>query len=125
MSLLNSFSQLNHPVGSAETPQARNDRLVAAAREFVGVTFYGTLMREVRNSAVNRETPFSPKRAEKAFTAMMDEELVKRASSSHRSDLADAIYDYLTRRPQVRIDSQMHSAAVEAGLTRTKLDLAA
>ena len=125
MSVQNDFSQLNHAVGSVEPPVARDDRLLATAREFVGVTFYGMLMREFRNSAVNKDTPLSPKRAEKAFTALMDEELVKRASSSHRSDLAETIYDYLTRRPQVRIDSQWRPFVAQTELTRTSLDLAA
>ena len=81
MSVQNDFSQLNHAVGSVEPPVARDDRLLATAREFVGVTFYGMLMREFRNYAVNKDTPLSPKRAEKAFTALMDEDALVRVAA--------------------------------------------
>lgn len=64
--------------------------------EFVGLTFYGTLMKMTRNSAL--KGPYGHGgRGEEVFRAQLDQELAKRAGRASSSSLNEAVYRSLIR----------------------------
>ena len=110
---------------SAEGGQNQNGtRLRQLSQDYVAFAFYGTLMRQFRNSAVTRETRLSPKRAEKIFTSLLDQELVTRAGRASRFTLADAVYRQLKRRPEVRVDPALLRPPVPAQRSEGGLEVA-
>ncbi len=58
---------------------SQDDKLEAAARQLVGSTFFGTLLKQMHDSPFKSEI-FSGGRGEQAFSPLMDQHLVDRMS---------------------------------------------
>jgi hypothetical protein len=65
-------------------------KLVTNIREFVGQTFFGTLMKQMR-SEMNPENPFNGGKAGQTFGTQLDQTLISRWAQSSRLEVADKI----------------------------------
>ena len=63
--------------------------------EFVGISFFGTLMRQFRESQ-DTSSPFHGGQGEKIFAGQLDAELTQRIGRRFKSGLGDAIYRQLS-----------------------------
>ena len=63
--------------------------------EFVGLSFFGTLMRQFRESQ-DMDTPFHGGAGEKIFTGQLDAEITQRIGQRVQSQLGEAIYRQLS-----------------------------
>ncbi len=99
MSALRSMTsgQINDRAGRDVTDAGQREALLRRkVDEFVGLTFYGTLMKMTRNSAL--KGPYGHGgRGEEVFRAQLDQELSKRAGRARSSSLNEAIYQSLLR----------------------------
>lgn len=85
--------------------------LQAKANELVGQVFFGTLLREFRESS---EMPFlSGTPGGTAFLRQLDQELITRLSRRQPSPLADALVKQLQSKAQARyaVEASLHEAA--------------
>jgi hypothetical protein len=89
-----------HPLASADrrsghdTPQLRE-----AFNDFVGQTFFGELLKQMR-STLDKPTFFHGGMGEEIFQSQLDQILVERMSDTTAQKFADPMYDLLiARRP--------------------------
>jgi Rod binding domain-containing protein len=75
------------PSGSISPSDAK---LEMAARQLVGATFFGTLLKQMHNSPFKSEI-FSGGRGEEAFSPIMDQHLIERMSRGTGEKLVKAI----------------------------------
>ena len=73
--------------GKAQGPEALRKR----ADEFVGMFFYGTLLKGVREHRLTNSKLGFGGRGEEAFGAQLDQELAQRAGKATHTGLTDAI----------------------------------
>ena len=71
------------------------DALRQRIDEFVGLFFYGTMLKEVRQHRMTRSPYGFGGRAEEAFGAQLDMELAQRAGQATHNNLGQAIYRQL------------------------------
>jgi Rod binding domain-containing protein len=75
-------------------PTAANLRPLA--KQWVGQTFFGTLMRQARESSfMPEDSPLSGGRGGEAFSSMLDARLAEHAGTGAGAKLADALVDRL------------------------------
>ncbi len=75
---------------AATASPEEQDRLLKNIREFVGQTFYGALMKQMR-SEMNPDNPFNGGRAGRTFQTQLDQTVISRWAESSRFEVADAI----------------------------------
>jgi hypothetical protein len=86
---------------SVEEAQQREKLLRQRADEFVGITFYGTLMKLMRNSSL--KGPYGHGgRGEEVFGGQLDMVLAQRMGEASRFDLGQAVYRQLGGRGSVK-----------------------
>lgn len=77
---------------------ATSQQLRPVARQWVGQTFFGTLMKQARSESLGPEdSPFTGGRGGKAFSAMLDQHLAEAASAGAGGKLVDAVVNQLSR----------------------------
>jgi len=90
---MNTVNAVAHNVlkesAATASPEER-EKLVKDIREFVGQTFYGTLMKQMR-SEMNPDNPFNGGKAAKTFGTQLDQLLISRWAQSSRFEVADKI----------------------------------
>jgi hypothetical protein len=79
-----------HPGGTGRPPKTEHEKIQEQARKWVSQTFYGTLLKQMRDSPFKSEL-FSGGRGGQAFTPMLDQHLADRMSRSSDSKLVRAI----------------------------------
>jgi hypothetical protein len=79
-----------YPGGSSRPPKSEHDKIQEQARKWVSQTFYGTLLKQMRDSPFKSEL-FSGGRGGQAFTPMLDQHLADRMARSSDSKLVKAI----------------------------------
>jgi hypothetical protein len=88
--------------------KARARRLRGKIDEFVGIAFYGELLKATRNSSLQGEYGHGG-RGEEVFAGQLHMELAQQAGRARRSPLTDAIYRKLidgTRRAARQTEAQ-------------------
>ena len=76
---------------------ARAERLRPVARQWVSQTFFGTMLKQARESPlVDKDSPFSGGRGGEAFTSLLDQHLATTSAEGVGGDLVEAIVDRLT-----------------------------
>ncbi len=112
----------SQPGSAARTlsPRAssRDEQLRRKIDEFIGVTFFGTLLKVMRDSRLKGEYGHGG-RGEEIFRAQLDAELAQRAGRGLRSGLNEAIYRQLSRwgRP---VAGNQADGAIPAGQSRAE-----
>ena len=84
------LNALDNVPGQRNSPQAEQDKVTATARKWVAQTFYGTLLRQMRNSPFKSDL-FEGGRGGQAFAPMLDQHLVDSMSKGTASKLTSAI----------------------------------
>ena len=75
------------------------NRLRPVARQWVGQTFFGTMMKQARESPLAaKDSPFGGGRGGAAFGALLDQRLAEKASSGSGEKLVNAIVDRIAGR---------------------------
>lgn len=82
-------------VGAAQA--ARHAELTDLARKWVATTFFGTMLRQMRDSAFKSEL-FSGGRGGEAFQEMYDQHLAERMARGAGRSLADSVVRHIERR---------------------------
>ncbi len=75
---------------AAQASSEDREKLLKNVREFVGQTFFGTLMKQMR-SEMNPDNPFNGGKAGKTFRTQLDQTLISRWAESSRFEVADKI----------------------------------
>jgi len=89
------------PVQGNDQAPSSDDKLTTAARQLVGSTFFGTLLKQMHDSPFKSEL-FSGGRGEEAFSPLMDQQMIDRMSRTAGDKLVK------------RIVKQFHKNALEA-----------
>src|ERR1700753_3903567 len=76
--------------GKALTPMAHHAALVKQAQKWVSQTFYGNMLKQMRNSPFKSEI-FSGGRGGQAFTEMFDQQLADRMGRGTGKKLVNAL----------------------------------
>jgi hypothetical protein len=84
------LNDLDRVPGQRHMPRAEQDKVTATARKWVAQTFYGTLLRQMRNSPFKSEL-FDGGRGGQAFAPLLDQHLVDSMSRGTASKLTSAI----------------------------------
>ncbi len=79
------------------SPAIRHARLTKTARQMVGSTFFGTLLKQTRNSPFKSKL-FSGGRGEQAFGALGDQYLAERLGTRSGKRLADSMVKRIEKR---------------------------
>jgi Rod binding domain-containing protein len=79
------------------TPKSQHDKLVAQTKKWVGQTFYGTMLKQMRESPFKSDL-FDGGRGGQAFGAMYDQELSERLSQGAGKQLVDSIVNRIEQR---------------------------
>ena len=78
----------------AQTPTDTASRLRPVARQWVGQTFFGTMMKAARESPLAVEnSPFSGGRGGGAFSSLLDQQLAEKAGGGAGEKLVNALVD--------------------------------
>jgi Rod binding domain-containing protein len=75
---------------AAKASPADREKLLKNVREFVGQTYFGTLMKQMR-SEMNPDNPLNGGKAGQTFRAQLDQTLISRWAESSRFEVADKI----------------------------------
>ncbi len=87
---MNALSHINGAAGASP------DQLRSAAQQWVGQTFFGTLLKEARATNLGpKDSPLSGGRGEQAFGSMLDQHLSEGASRGVGDKLVDALVNRL------------------------------
>jgi hypothetical protein len=78
-----------HP-GNPKQPKSEHERIQEQARKWVAQTFYGTMLKQMRESPFKSDI-FSGGRGGQAFTPLLDQHLADRMSRSSDAKLVHAI----------------------------------
>lgn len=81
--------------GTPQTPEQRRVALEQAAKEVVSSTFFGEMLKLARKNPFKSEM-FHGGRGEEMFQAQLDSELARRAGTSVKNNLSDAIVKRLS-----------------------------
>jgi len=81
-----------------EDAERRDEGLRRHVDELVGMTFYGTLLKTMRNSAL--KGPYGHGRGEEVFRGQLDMLLAQRMGQARRFELNEAIFQRLSRRTE-------------------------
>ena len=84
------LNDLDRVPGQRQSPQAEQDKVTATARKWVAQTFYGTLLRQMRNSPFKSDL-FDGGRGGQAFAPLLDQHLVDSMSKGTANKLTTAI----------------------------------
>ena len=84
------------PARPAEQP-SKTEQLQNAAQKWVGQTFFGTMLKQMRNSPFKSEI-FSGGRGGEAFTSMFDQQLAERMARGAGRSLSNSIVRQIERR---------------------------
>jgi Rod binding protein len=87
---LQPLDDLDRVPGQRRAPRSEQDRVTAMARKWVAQTFYGTLLRQMRNSPFKSDL-FDGGRGGQAFAPMLDQHLIDHMSKGTASKLTGAI----------------------------------
>jgi flagellar protein FlgJ len=87
------FSAIKPP---ASSKQVDNPALRKAFDEFVGQTFYGQLLKEMRKSQ-GHVAYFGGGQAEEIFTQQLDQELTKKMTAAGAAKLSGPLYNLFTQ----------------------------
>jgi Rod binding domain-containing protein len=104
-------SPLIHP-GQSNTPQ--EEKLIEQARKWVAQTFYGTLIKQMRNSPF-KSPLFEGGRGGQAFGELYDQRLVDHMSRGAGNKLVGALVRSIVDVQKRRDDNAKASAAAKAG----------
>jgi Rod binding domain-containing protein len=77
---------------------ATPDPLRERVDQFLGLFFYGTMLKQARESRLTDTEIGFGGRGEQAFAAQLDQILAERAGTAAGNSLGDAIYDQLSRK---------------------------
>lgn len=113
---IGSIGQNNAGLAAASGPSAaslRDQLLRKSIEEFVGMAFYGPLLKMMHNSAIKGEFGHGG-RGEEVFQGQLDLELASRAGKASKSSLTEAFYSRMKRVG----NAQHRSAPEEIGLDR-------
>src|SRR4051812_20826021 len=78
------------PAPQADTPDAHHDRLVRQAQQWVGQTFFGVLLKQMRESPFKSHL-FEGGRGGQAFSSLYDQKLIEHMSRGAGKSLVNAI----------------------------------
>jgi len=84
------LNELDFIPGSRSPKKSQNDRLTTEAEKWVSQTFFGTLLKQSRNSPFKSEL-FNGGRGGDAFGSLMDQELADRMAQGAGKKLVDGI----------------------------------
>ena len=74
-------------------------KLRPVARQWVGQTFFGTMMRQARDSPLaDKDSPLNGGRGGEAFASLLDQTLSEKASGGAGEKLVNAIVDGIAGR---------------------------
>ena len=74
-------------------------KLRPVARQWVGQTFFGTMLKQARESPLaDKDSPFNGGRGGAAFSSLLDQTLSEKASRGAGEKLVDAIVDGIAGR---------------------------
>lgn len=102
----NVSAQNHHSVHSKHMPTSRHEQLVKQTQKWVGQTFYGTLLKQMRESPFKSDI-FDGGRGGQAYGAMYDQELAEHMSSGPGKQLVDSIVS--------RIELRQHRPPASGG----------
>jgi hypothetical protein len=77
---------------SVKNKKASDEDVRAAFQEFVGKTFYGQLLKSMRQS-MGKPAYFHGGRGEEVFQSQLDQLVVERIAETSAGSLADSLYD--------------------------------
>lgn len=127
MSTLNTDMLVNaSATGAPNTTSAEHAKgeLREAAQKLVGEVFYGTLLRQLRDSALKGEYGHGG-RGEEVFRGQLDQVLASRAGTSGDNELTDALVKRFERRAEAvaayrdQMRARMEETAREAAAMTT------
>lgn len=103
--------------GRALSATGQHEQLTQAARKLVAQTFFGTMLKEMRNSPFKSEL-FSGGRGGEAFESMHDQYLAERMANGAGRRLAESVVKHLERRqaksgPGTGTEARRHEGAKE------------
>jgi hypothetical protein len=84
------INTLDNVPGQRQKSPADQDKVIATARKWVAQTFYGTLLRQMRNSPFKSDL-FEGGRGGQAFAPLLDQHLVDSMSKGTANKLTSAI----------------------------------
>jgi len=95
---LTSVEQKNFDVGGAreEAQSAQHERLMQGAQRWVSQTFFGTLLKQMRESPFKSEL-FSGGRGGEAFAGLYDQQLADRMARASGRPLAESIVKHIEK----------------------------
>ena len=82
---------------SPSSLRTTNSELRTVVDEFVGLSFFGTLMRQFRQSQ-DMNSPFHGGQGEKIFAAQLDAEFAQRIGQRFQSTLGETMYRQLSQK---------------------------
>ena len=101
------------------TPQQTADRLRPVVRQWVGQTFFGTLMKHARSSPLSAEdNPFAGGRGGQAFGEMLDGRLAEFAAAKQGGALVETLTNRLAGLPRQTPPAAPQSAPPPPALDR-------
>ena len=96
-----------HSLRSHSTALSHHDKLLKQAQTWVGQTFFGTMLKQMRESPFKSQL-FDGGRGGEAFGALYDQQLAERMSRGAGTNLVHSI----VRRLEARADSVRQQVAV-------------
>ncbi len=129
MNAINTTNQLSaSALGQTQVNQAladtsdKDEQLRQAASEFINMTFYGTLMREFRES--QDSSPWTGGPGGRAFTRQLDTEMIHRMSERADAPLVDAVIRQLTGDRLTKMNEAAGRQGYADAVSMTKMDTA-
>jgi Rod binding domain-containing protein len=103
------------PTSSASTANSAHEALLRQTRKWVGMTFYGTLLKQVRDEPFHSDT-LDGGQGGKMFGAMLDQQLSTRMGNAGAGKLVNAIVNRIEQHKGLR--SKSSAAAAYGAPTR-------
>lgn len=111
----------SHPATSSAAVELA-DRMRPVARQWVSQTFFGTLLKQARNSGLSAEGPLSGGRGGQAFGSLFDQHLAEGASGAAGNRLAESIVRSIAGLPrQASVEGAARGTRAQA---TSRLDVA-
>lgn len=84
-------------------PESLRDQVRPVAEEWVGQTFFGTLLKQARaNPLGDKEGPFSGGRGGAAFSGLFDQQMAEQASRGLGGKLVDVLVDRIAGKASIQ-----------------------
>ncbi len=96
----------HHLVGGAREPLSQHEKLVKQTQKWVAQTFYGTMLKQMRDSPFKSEI-FDGGRGGQAFASMYDQQLADHMSRGAGQKLVNAIVHH------IEANMEAHATAVK------------